>query len=230
MISRFGLVRRKDGMDDETFLNYWRKIHGPMAAKLPDLRNYYQNWITNADQVGVDHPRGQWDLDGFSELQFDTVQAMLDALESPEFPPTVEDVDKFLGQVRLIVCDKNVVVPRPTVDDGPVKKRISLLKRRPDVTPEQFKEEWLGKHAELVSKWPGVLGYNQNLVIDRYATMAETTDYDAVPVDGLVEFWFRTEEEVEGLFQTDQVKETQAHAYEFISEITTFFVEETKIF
>lgn len=230
MISRFGLVRRKDSMSDAEFLRYWREIHGPMAAKLPDLQNYYQNWITDAQQVGVDHPRGDWDLDGFSELQFNTVQAMLDAIDSPEFPPTVEDVDKFLGQVRLIVCDKNVVVPRPDPADRPMVKRISLLKRRDGITPEQFKTEWLGKHAELVSKWPGVMGYNQNLVINRYATMAETTGYEAVPVDGLVEFWFRTEDEVEALFRTDQVKKTQQHAHEFIGEITTFFVEETKIF
>ena len=106
---------------------------------------------------------------------------------------------------------------------------MSLLKRHAHVSPEEFKREWFERHAAFVSKWPGVLGYTQNLVIDRYSAMAETAGYDAVPVDGIVEFWFRSKDDVAALFKTEQVAETQAHAHTFIGEITTYFVETAKI-
>lgn len=228
MISRFGLVKRKSGVSDEAFLTHWRDVHGPLAAKLPGLRAYYQHRIEDSRQLGVDHPRGAWDLDGFSELQFDSVEAMKAALAAPEFGPTVEDVAKFLDSVRLVVCEKNVVVPLAH-GDGPFVKRMSLLKRHPHVSPQDFRREWLERHSEFVSKWPGVLGYTQNLVVDRYSAMAETAAYEAVPVDGIVEFWFRSKDEVASLFKSEQVAKTQEHAHSFIAEITTYFVETAKI-
>jgi len=228
MISRFGLVKRKPGLSDEAFLAHWRGVHGPLAAKLPGLRAYHQHRIEDSRQFGVDHPRGAWDLDGFSELQFDSVEAMKVALKSPEFAPTVEDVAKFLDSVRLVVCEKTTVVPL-SLDDRPFVKRMSILKRHPNLSAEDFRREWLERHAELVSKWPGVLGYTQNLVVDRYSAMAETAAYEAVPVDGIVEFWFRSKDDVAALFKSEQVAKTQEHAHQFIAEITTYFVETVKI-
>lgn len=228
MISRFGLVKRKAGLDDEAFLSHWRGTHGPLAARLPGLRSYYQHRIEDARQFGVDHPRGGWDLDGFSELQFDSVEAMRAAVASPEFAPTVADVAKFLGEIRLVVCEKNVVVPL-ALGDGPFVKRMSILRRHPHVSPADFRREWQERHAEFVRHWPNVLGYTQNLVVDRYSAMAETAAYEAVPVDGIVEFWFRSKDDVAALFKSDLVARTQEHAHSFIAEITTYFVETVQI-
>lgn len=229
MISRFGLIERKAGLSDMAFHAHWRNVHGPLAAQLPGLQAYYQNRIVDDRQFGVSYQRGAWDLDGFSELQFEDIETMKSALASAPFSATVQDADLFLSRVRLVVCEKHVVVPLvPT--EGPVIKRMSLLRRHPHLSQDAFRREWIERHAEMIAQWPDVLGYNQNLIVDRYASMAETAPYEAVPVDGIVEFWFRSEEDADTLYKSDLVAKTQEHGREFLSEVTPFFVKTDMIF
>lgn len=226
MITRFGLLTRKSGLSPEDFNAHWEKSHGPMAAKFPGLRAYFQHVVTNKDQFGISHARGsEWDLDGFSELHFDDMQAMLDAVSGEVFAPTLVDEEAFLEDVQLVACEKHKVVPMD-FDGGPFIKRMTLLKRRSDVTPEQFRHEWLDTHADFVRRWPNVLGYHQNIVVDRYhGSRTESAPYSAVPVDGIVEFWFRDTDAAAELYATDIVTETQEHAKVFLDTITPYFVE-----
>lgn len=46
-----------------------------------------------------------------------------------------------------------------------MKKMIGLMVRRPDMTPEQFREYWTTTHAEITSKVPGLLSYVQNVCL-----------------------------------------------------------------
>ena len=38
MISRCGLMQKKDGMGMEEFKDYWLNVHGPIASKMANLR------------------------------------------------------------------------------------------------------------------------------------------------------------------------------------------------
>lgn len=44
---RMGLLRKKQGWTDERFRDYWHNTHGPLAARAPNLRVYWQNAVTN---------------------------------------------------------------------------------------------------------------------------------------------------------------------------------------
>ena len=46
---------------------------------------------------------------------------------------------------------------------------MSTLKRRPDVSSEEFQREWFDVHSVLVKRLPEVKGYTQNFIFDRGA-------------------------------------------------------------
>jgi hypothetical protein len=50
MNARMGLLRKKPDWTTEKFRAYWRNQHGPLAARAPNLREYWQNSVTDRIQ------------------------------------------------------------------------------------------------------------------------------------------------------------------------------------
>lgn len=229
MIARFGLVRKVPELSQEAFSQHWRDTHGPLAAKMPGLRRYLQHEVVNKDQFGIKETRGAWDLDGISELHFDDFDAMMTAVNAPLYADTVVDEGNVFADVHVVAAEKHVVVPFDT-GEGPFIKRMTLLRRLPGMSDADFRREWLSVHADWVRQWPDVLGYTQNIVTHRWHTSrTEEVSAEALPVDGIVEFWFRDTETAARLYASEIVARTQAHAAVFLSEITPFFVETRRI-
>ncbi len=223
MIVRSGLIRKKPNWTIGAFRRYWREKHGPLAAKLPGLRRYEQNHVTDSVQRGITFQRGPEQLDGFSMLWFDSLDAMRAAMATEAGQALVADENHFIGDLRIVAIDQVEVIPPVTT--RPVIKRMSLLRRIPEVTPETFKHEWRVEHAHLVKRLNGVQGYRQNLVTGREAPKGTPVDYPALPIDGIVELWFDDAESLAAAFATPQGATLMMHAREFISEITTFLVD-----
>ena len=229
MIARFGLLKKNPEMTDAAFNGYWKDSHGPLAARFDGLRAYYQHRVVDKGHFGIAHKRGPQDLDGFSELRFDDLAAMKAAVSASSFGPAHGDEARFLADVRLLACEKHAVVPVDT-GGGPFVKRMTLLKKLPGMSDTAFRREWLERHAAMVRQWPDVLGYVQNIVVDRFHTGSNVSaPYEDVPVDGIVEFWFRDTETAARLYASEIVAHTQQHALEFLDEITPFFVETRRI-
>lgn len=66
-----------------------------------------------------------------------------------------------------------------------LKKRVGILRRRPDLPFADFNQHWATGHAKLVASLPGVQGYVQNPVVK---TWPGTQNPDTV--DGMIEVWF----------------------------------------
>jgi uncharacterized protein (TIGR02118 family) len=228
MIVRVGVLRRRPDMDTDSFRRHWRETHGPLAARLPGLRRYEQNLVIDRSQLAIDHARGGWDVDGFSQLWFDDVEAMRASTATSEFAATVPDIERFIGDIKLVVCQPNVVVPLAP-NAGSLIKRMSILRRRPDIDAARFREEWFGFHAEAVARFPGIAGYTQNLVLERGADLFKPAPYEQVPIDGIVELWFPDKATLEAAFHSPAADVSQRHALDFIAEITTFLVERHKV-
>ena len=224
MFVRMGLIRRRPDLSPEAFRRHWREVHGPLAARFPGLLAYHQNHIVDRRQLGIDHARGAWDIDGISELWFRSEEAMRAAIASPAYRPTREDEPKFLSEVRVVTVEQRTVVPfeKPA---GPFIKRMSFLTRPPGISPERFRHEWFEVHGELVKQFPTLLGYRQNLILSRQAPPGTEAVYDAIPADGIVEMWFRDEAALQQSFAGEAAVRSQAHARDFIAEITPFLVE-----
>jgi uncharacterized protein (TIGR02118 family) len=134
-----------------------------------------------------------------------------------------EDEARFIGEMKLITAVQHVVIPKPA--GVPLIKRMSTLKRRPDVSTEKFKEEWFDVHSVLVKRLPQVKGYTQNLIFDRSFGRSKAARYEELPIDGIVELWFSDVDSLNAGFASDAGNTLMTHATEFIAEISTFLVE-----
>ena len=90
MIRVFYILHKKQGMDDQAFREYWKNVHGPIAAKLPGLRKYVQSHCY-PDPYGAPLP-----ADGVEDLEFDSVEAMQAALATPAGRTMLADMVNFL--------------------------------------------------------------------------------------------------------------------------------------
>lgn len=107
-------------------------------------------------------------------------------------------------------------------------KRMSVIRRRPELTESEFRSEWK-VHADWVKTMSGVVGYRQNAVVERELFKGHPCRYDDLPIDGIVEFWFESTDALQAAFGSPQGQKTMAHAKTFLSEITAFLVDEHRI-
>lgn len=230
MTVRMGLIKKKQDWTTGQFDAYWRDKHGSLAARAPALRQYWQNAVTERLQRGIAFDRGPWDFDGFSQLWFDDAGHADHAFnQSGMASALAEDEQHFLGGLHIVTAEQSVVVPVP---DAPRRcallKRISTLKRRIDLTEDDFRREWK-VHADYVRKMPGVSGYRQNVVVARELVKGAACSYEDMPIDGIVELWFEDTAQLEAAFSSPAGQTTMAHARTFLAEITAFLVDERRI-
>jgi len=227
---RMGLIRKKSDWSTEEFQSYWREKHGPLAARVPGLRGYWQNAVTERMQRGIDFARGPWDFDGFSQLWFDDVGQASHAFKDSDLAAElIADELRFLGGLHIVTAEQRVVIEVPAQQErARLLKRISMLKRRPDISEEEFRHEWK-IHGDLVRQMPGVAGYRQHVVIARERQKGMPSAYEGLPVDGLVELWFEDAVMLEKAFACAAGQATMAHAKTFLAEITAFLVIERRL-
>lgn len=230
MTVRMGLLRKKPEWSSEDFRGYWRDHHGPLAARVPGLRGYWQNAVTDRLQRGIDFERGPWDFDGISQLFVDQVPKADEAFTRGELAARlVADERHFLGDLHIVTAEQNVVVPMPEgAARGKLLKRMSTLRRRADLTEEDFRREWL-VHADYVRKMPGVAGYRQNVIVGRERVKGQPCGYEKLAIDGVVELWFEDTGTLEAAFSSPAGQITMKHATTFLAEITAFLVSEHKV-
>ncbi len=62
-------------------------------------------------------------------------------------------------------------------------KLIALVKKKPSMTTEDFRDYWINVHAPLAKRIPGMRGYRINVADD-------PGDMPQAPYDGSAEIWF----------------------------------------
>jgi uncharacterized protein (TIGR02118 family) len=91
------LLRRKEGLSHDEFVDYWFEEHGPIAKKLPGLKRYVTSVPSDPERAGYD---------GVLELYFEDTGALKAAFDSEAGQRTVADAENFLdvgAGPRLIV-------------------------------------------------------------------------------------------------------------------------------
>ena len=92
---------RKDGMSREEFRAYWRDVHGAIGARMPGVRKYVQNHVTND---GVP-------FDGLAEMWFDSMEDMQKAFTSEAAQEAARDVPNFLASQQVILVEEVEMTP-----------------------------------------------------------------------------------------------------------------------
>jgi uncharacterized protein (TIGR02118 family) len=98
-------------------------------------------------------------------------------------------------------------------------KRVSLVRRKPELSREEFLEHWMGPHAEIVRQLPGLRGLRFG-VVERWSP-------EEAAWDGVGELWFDTLESAEQAFATEPyLSMLVADRRMFLGEAQSCFVEE----
>jgi hypothetical protein len=227
MVVRFGLLKKNKDLKILEFRNYWREIHGPLAANLlKGLRGYVQNHIIKSVRK-YHFPAIQNDLDGLSELWFDDLTLSKNCLSAEDLRSLINDEKKVFEDVKFLTATQKVIVP--PAHNKSLFKYINLFRRNPSLSKREFEQEWLGKHASLVKQMKGLKGYTQNLIIERVVKRGELATYEELPIDGLAEIWFQDSSELLENLVSPAGKKLIEHEKNLISGMTTFLVEVHKI-
>lgn len=99
-------------------------------------------------------------------------------------------------------------------------KRIGFLKKRQDLTDEQFIAHWKTTHARLCQRIPGLKRYAIN-----YINRNETPN---IPYDGFSELWFENKEAHDAAFASPEGVELLADIPNFVSELNGVIVTEER--
>ena len=106
-------------------------------------------------------------------------------------------------------------------------KTVGLLTRKSGWTHEQFMKHWVGTHAPLAHKVPGLRRYVQNHIQgERTRADIEAT---AVEIDGIAELWFDDQAALETASRTPEMGALHADGALFIGRIKSYIVEEKVI-
>ncbi len=100
---RLGILRKKEGITHEEFVDHWLTKHAGLCTKLPNLRRYSINL--------VDRERfPKFGYDGFSELWFDSEEDLVASLASPEGRTLLADLPNFAGDIDPIISTETQIV------------------------------------------------------------------------------------------------------------------------
>jgi uncharacterized protein (TIGR02118 family) len=106
-VKMFSILKRKPDSDVRSFQEYWRTHHGPLAAKIPQVRRYVQCHVRPSAYADGRTPR----YDGVAELWFDDPQAARDSTITEEYRAVRLDEPKFLAlPFPFIVASEHQVV------------------------------------------------------------------------------------------------------------------------
>tara|TARA_Y100000748_G_C15329410_1_gene423452 strand:- start:281 stop:592 length:312 start_codon:yes stop_codon:yes gene_type:complete len=98
-------------------------------------------------------------------------------------------------------------------------KAMILLKRKDEYSQREFRNWWLGEHAQLAIQLPGLkkLCFNP-------------TEDEAALYDGVAELWFETEGDFTEAYKTELGKAVAADSMAHVARRDRLFVEENILF
>ena len=99
-------------------------------------------------------------------------------------------------------------------------KRLGILRKREDMTYQQFREHWLNVHAALCTKLPKMRRYSVNFV--------DRERFPKFGYDGFSELWFDNEEDLKAAFASPEGKTLLADLPNFTSAIDPIIAVETQ--
>ncbi len=106
-VKQIEFVRRKPDMAVEDFQNYWRTVHGPVAAEIPQMRRYTQSHALPGAYRDGRNPL--WD--GIACAWFDSLDDMRAAAQTEAYAANIADIPAFLADARpaFVIADEVVI-------------------------------------------------------------------------------------------------------------------------
>ncbi len=202
------LIQRKDGISRQDFSAHWRNIHAPLAVKIPGIHRYVQN---HTPPFLSRNPA----YDGIVEIWMDDEAAVKAAFDSLEYrngayvdEPNFVDLKQV---IRLRTHDEVILPGDPIGKDADLIKRVSFIKRKPGMSPEEFSRYWRKVHGPLALALPGLRRYVQCHVVP------STYEKGEPAYDGVAQIWFETLADLQYAMDSSEYKRSaQADGLKFV--------------
>jgi uncharacterized protein (TIGR02118 family) len=103
MVKLVGFICKRADLTLEAFRFHWLETHTKLASELPGLKRYTVNIVDRAQ-----YPNAAYD--GFSELWFDSREALDRAFSRPAVDALAADIPLFIGDLVRVVVDEREVL------------------------------------------------------------------------------------------------------------------------
>lgn len=106
--------------------------------------------------------------------------------------------------------------------------RIGLLRKKEGMTEVEFSRHWLGRHAALASRLPGLARYEQNHVID-HAQRGISYPRGSEVIDGFSMLWFANEQAMHEALQSDAARALAIDEEECFSSVRILTIDQLEV-
>jgi uncharacterized protein (TIGR02118 family) len=201
-------MKRCAGISVDDFQFHLRAKHGPLVAKGRGLRRYVQS-----SALTQGYSKGELLFDAIGEMWFDSVDAYIHYIRSPEFAAVREDECGFLDRSRTVVMPVDIYVIKDGRISDNAAKNIEFVNRRPGVALEPFRSYWRNVHGPLAATIPMIHRYEQN-----HLALSEYEKNPAPSYDGLAITWFASTADMRRGTTTPEYAETRADEPHFLPD------------
>lgn len=145
MIHQFIFAGPKPGLSPEAFKSYWINFHATdYAAKIPQIRQYLV-----AERIDVPCEPSLPFFEGVAEIWLANEAEQIASMQTPEFLEGARrDEPRWAAfwQTLVLDTDSHILKETPNLQEQLVKL-YTLLKRRPDLGIEEFREQLLKRRG-----------------------------------------------------------------------------------
>jgi len=228
LIKSISFLKRKPGLSREDFVRHWLEVHVPMCHAVPGLRGYAVSTIIET-QTRRDLPNLAMDeFDGVAQVWFDSLEARSAAGASAEGKRWHADGGTIIGGIRMFVTRERLVVPVSPVN-RPQYKALSVIKRKAELSAEQFHHEWAIVHAPMARGVPGLRGFTlSEIVEEQFRPDIAPFPLDG-PLDGFTESWWDSPAARANMIGSEAGKAWYAHGASIIGYMHSVLLEERVI-
>jgi hypothetical protein len=200
-------VKRAPAIEPADLHRWLLDDHSRTVKALPGVRRY----TLSLEAEGLDR-----DFDALLELWFDDTQAADSAFDGVNGKAMLADLASRAACVeRVRVAEHAFVNTIPSASF----KLVAALKRREDLTRNEFKSWWLDRHAPVVVAFPELGRYQVDIVDEQPERF----------VDGIAEVSFKDLPTLQRIMSTKQVKDTQHDSQLHTRARYRMFVEEHRV-
>ena len=179
-------VTRKEGVERESFFEFWQCIHAPHVANLAKPERYCVTFFESVGSLGGPPASEDMPYDGMAELWFRDFDHFGDAFG--EHHGGLRTVDGFSALIEptsdALFTTENVIVDTPTSEDA--LKWVAFVKKGDEVTREQLFAAWTDGHSPRVANTIA----RTNGACLRYTTSHANQGADGGPWDGIASLWY----------------------------------------
>jgi uncharacterized protein (TIGR02118 family) len=224
VIKSFSFLARRPGLSHEDFVRHWHDVHVPMSHDVPGLRGYIVSTVVE-QQTRSDVPGfAMAPFDGLAQVWFDDLDARARAGASAEGKRWHADGATIIGAIRMFVAREDRVVPLPA--KRPPLKTLSVIKRKPQLSVDQFRHHWRGIHAPMARDVPKLRGFAlSEIVEEQFRPDIDPFTLDG-PLDGFAESWWDSREARAEMIASEKGQAWFADGATFIGSVKSILLSE----